>query len=583
MLNKISEEKMHRVRWVLVVGWLLLIFSLLYDPITPYFTDPNSSISPFRLNISQCIKIRETCISQQPYAMGALIWWAMIVPAGIFILLVFGHEFWRRICPLSFLSQIPRALGIQRRRTIADPITGEIRSELVTINEHSWLGKNHIYVQFSLFVLGLGIRILFVNSDRIALFTFLILTIASAILVGYLYSGKSWCSYFCPMAPVQSVYTGPRALLGSQAHLEQPAITQSMCRTVNPDTGLEQSACVSCKMPCIDIDAEKTYWAELNKPGRRLLQYGYVGMVIAFYLYYYLYAGNWDYYFTGAWTHEADQLAKVFDTGFFIYGHALPVSKFFAVFITFAVLISITYTLGWLIERLYRRYSIWQGHSISAEQAQHATFTLFTAASFWIFFAYGARPWINRMSPAFILSFNAVIIAAGAIWMFRTLGRDHSQYSRESIAVSLRKQLQKLDINPALLDGRSLEELSADEVYTLVKVLPKFGQKLRLETYAEIVQDLLQQNLTTAAGSLDFCRKLRQELQINDSDHFAAIEAIAASRPELLISVDPRRFAARIHSSETLAVTSAKIIDSQTSEPTAVRPQPPQRQNRRRD
>jgi hypothetical protein len=131
------------------------------------------------------------------------------------------------------------------------------------------------------------------------------------------------------MAPVQTVYTGPRGLLGSQAHLEE-AISQSMCRTLDRQTGLERSGCVGCKMPCIDIDAEKTYWTELNRPGRRLVQYGYLGMVIAFYLYYFLYAGNWDYYFTGAWTHEADVTSKVFDIGFFIYDQAIPIPKFIA-------------------------------------------------------------------------------------------------------------------------------------------------------------------------------------------------------------------------------------------------------------
>lgn len=572
MLSKVSEKTMHRVRWGLTLGWFLLIFSLLYDPITPQFTDPSNFGSLFRLkqeldfDPAQCVKIRETCIIQEPYAMSALIWWAMIVPAGIFILLVFGHEFWRRICPLSFLSQIPRALGIQRHRNTIDPITGEIQSNLVTISEDSWLGKNHLYVQFGLFVLGLGIRILFVNSDRNALFAFLIFSILCAVLVGYLYAGKSWCNYFCPMAPVQTVYTGPRALLGSQAHLEKkPAITQSMCRTVNPSTGLEQSACVSCKMPCIDIDAEKTYWTELNKPGRRLVQYGYIGMVIAFYLYYFLYAGNWDYYFTGLWTHESKQLANVFDIGFFIYGYAIPIPKFFAVFITFAVLITITFTLGKILEKLYRRYMAWRGSPTSAEHAQHIIFTLFTIASFWTFFAYGARPWINRLPSSFILSFNAVIIAVGAMWMFRTFGRTRAQYDRGSMATSLRKQLQKLNLDAASLDGRSLEDLSADEVYTLVKVLPGFSQQLRLETYAGIVQDLLEQQVTDVVGSLDFCKKLRQELQIADSEHFNAIEVIAATHPEVLVPAHTRPTSTQIYNADTLAITAAKTVNPQSS------------------
>jgi hypothetical protein len=572
MLSKVSERTLHWVRWGLTLGWFLLIFSLIYDPITPHFTDPNNRLSPFRLNPAvnlpeYCVKIRETCIVQEPFAMGALIWWAMIVPAGIFILLVFGHEFWRRICPLSFLSQIPRSLGLQRRRSVIDPISGKVHVELVTIGEQSWLGKNYLYVQFGLFIAGLGIRILFVNSDRIALFTFLIGSILCAILVGYLYAGKSWCNYFCPMAPVQLIYTGPRALLGSQAHLEQkPAITQSMCRTIDSNTGQERSACVGCKTPCIDIDAEKAYWAELNRPGRRLVQYGYVGMVIAFYLYYFLYAGNWDYYFTGLWTHEADQLAKIFDVGFYIAGVAIPIPKAVAVFLTFAVLVILTFSFGRILEKLYRRWRVWQGQSISAEQAQHAVFTLFTAGSFWTFFTYGARPWINRMAPAFVLTVNAVVIAVGAVWLFRTFGMTHAQYDRESMAISLRKQLQKLNIYSSRLDGQMLEALSADEVYTLVHILPEFGQNLRLQTYIGIVQDLLEQKLTDVSGSLDFCRKLRQELQIEEDEHFTAIEAIAKSHPALLVPSSARRFASRIHSAHTAARTAARAIEDSASQ-----------------
>jgi hypothetical protein len=389
MLNTVAEKTMHRVRWLLTIGWLLLIASLFYDPITPLITDANNLASPFHirpeiaLDPQRCIKIRQTCLPEESYAMGALIWWAMIVPAGIMILQVLGHEFWRRICPLSFLSQIPRALGIQRRRKVEDSITGERRWELVKINEASWLGRNHLYVQFGLFVLGLGLRILFINSDRTALATFLLFSILCAILVGYLYAGKSWCQYFCPMAPVQMVYTGPRALLGSQAHvMPQPAVTQSMCRSVDAQTGQEQSACVSCKMPCIDIDAEKTYWTELQKPGRRLVQYGYLGMVIAFYLYYLLYAGNWDYYFSGAWTHEAAQVARATDVGFYVHGQAIPIPKYVAVFLTFFTLIAIAVSLGYGLEKLYRRYTARRGKIVSAQQTQHVVFTVFTAFGF---------------------------------------------------------------------------------------------------------------------------------------------------------------------------------------------------------
>ncbi|QYO68933.1 hypothetical protein [Leptolyngbya sp. 7M] len=125
--------------------------------------------------------------------------------------------------------------------------------------------------------------------------------------------------------------------------------------------------------------------------------------------------------------------------------------------------------------------------------------------------------------------------------------------------------------------------LSADEVYTLVKVLPEFSQKLRLEVYAGIVQDLLEQNLTDVSGSLDFCRKLRQELQVKDADHFTAIEAIAASHPEVLISAYARQSPAQVHDAKTLAITAAKQVDAQVSHPTTAHSKPSPNTRKRRN
>jgi len=563
MLSQVSEKTMHRVRWVLALGWLLLIASLFYDPFTPLLTDPSNLSSPFHLDPTICVKIRENCIVQKPYSLSVLIWWAMIVPAGILILMTLGHEFWRRICPLSFFSQIPRALGIQRKRKVVDPVNQEVRYELVTVGEHSWLGQNHLYVQFGLFVVGLGVRILFVNGDRTALAYFLIGTILSAMIIGYLYAGKSWCNYFCPMAPVQMIYTGPRALLGSKAHVA-PGITQSMCRTVD-NAGQEKSACVGCKAACIDIDAEKSYWQELQKPGRRLVQYGYLGMVVGFYLYYFLYAGNWDYYFTGAWTHEEHLLHRVFDPGFYIQGRAIAIPKAIAVYLTYGVLVAVTFGMGITLEKFYRRYARWRGQAVSAEQAQHFAFTVFTVVSFWAFFSYGARPSLNRLPTVLVLAFNALVVLIGAIWMFRTLGRTREQYERESMADSLRKQLQRLQIDPTLLKGRSLETLSPDELDLLVKILPGLSHHLRVQTYTGVLQELIEQGVTHASRSFDFCEKLRQELQLGEADHLAAIESIGQTNPEVLIAPRWQSFASYLHDAETLARTVVRPVNKKQS------------------
>jgi polyferredoxin len=246
MLNfaQIPERRMHLIRWILTIGWLGIIASLFYDPWTAALTQPDHPWSPLRLP-SECIKVQGQCLVEQPYPLGTTLFWGAIVPSSIFILLVFGHEVWRRICPLSFLSQIPRALGWQRQLKRENAKTGKVRYELAKVKADSWLGKNYPYVQFAWLFVGLCGRILFFNADRLILALWLLFTIACAVTVGYLYGGKSWCQYFCPMAPVQRVFSEPAGFLSSQAHTSEEKITQSMCRTVLPD-GEEQSACVAC-------------------------------------------------------------------------------------------------------------------------------------------------------------------------------------------------------------------------------------------------------------------------------------------------------------------------------------------------
>ena len=124
MVSRLSEQKMHVIKLLLASGWIVLILTLLYDPISLYLTDPSNHSSPFRidstkyLNPSLCVKIQDVCKTENPYSLGTRLFWEMIIPAGLLTIFVFGHEVWRRICPLSFFSQIPHALGIQRKQKI---------------------------------------------------------------------------------------------------------------------------------------------------------------------------------------------------------------------------------------------------------------------------------------------------------------------------------------------------------------------------------------------------------------------------------------------------------------------------------
>jgi hypothetical protein len=361
------------------------------------------------------------------------------------------------------------------------------------------------------------------------------------------------------------VYTGPQSLFGSPAYLnEKTGITQSMCRTTDPQTGKEQSACVGCKATCFDIDAEKHYWQDVEKPGRQFVQYGYFGMVVAFYLYYYLYAGNWNYFFSGAWTHEDGinerPWAEMMDAGFYLYGHTIPIPKLFAVFITFAVLIAATYTLGILMEQLCRKFVVIKRRAISAQQARHIVFTVYTIASFWTFFSYGGRPLLNRLPSPVLLGFNALIVLVSSIWLFRTIKRQKQDYDRAAMTISLRKQVKRLDIVDArLLEGRSVEDLNPDELHMLVKVLPGFSEQLRHQTYKGVLQDCLEQKTVNMRTSFAFCESLRRELQIEDALHFDMLAEIISNH-ESFADSEQTPAAQTVQSAVTIARTIVKRV-----------------------
>ncbi|HYP03649.1 MAG TPA: 4Fe-4S binding protein, partial [Cyanobium sp.] len=276
-----SEATALRARQGMAGLWLAIIASLFHDPITPEWTGTDSPFRPLAEEATRCVQVQDHCLHSSNYPLGAPLHWGLLLPVLIAVIFLFGHELWRRVCPLSFFSQLGRRFGRG----------GKIRSD-------SFLARHHFEIQFGLFYLALCCRILFVNADRLCLAVFLLAFILAAFVVGMLFEGKSWCQYFCPVAPVEEFYTGPRGLLGSQAHgprHRRARVSQSMCRTL-PAKGLEEkSACVGCKLHCIDIDAEKTYWQGLMQPRRQRLSYGYAGLVISYFGYYYLYAGNWWY------------------------------------------------------------------------------------------------------------------------------------------------------------------------------------------------------------------------------------------------------------------------------------------------
>lgn len=86
------ERQVRIVRWILLIGWLLLILSLLL---------PSLQLAP--PFAPQCPDNLVNCsLHQQP---GNRLFWGVVVPTGVLIIVALSHELWRRICPLAFVSQ----------------------------------------------------------------------------------------------------------------------------------------------------------------------------------------------------------------------------------------------------------------------------------------------------------------------------------------------------------------------------------------------------------------------------------------------------------------------------------------------
>ncbi|MEL6813563.1 MAG: 4Fe-4S binding protein, partial [Cyanobacteria bacterium J06598_3] len=468
--NTVSRIGCFAIRWVIFLAWALLIVSLFYDPVSAILTHPDTGWSPLAdpaiakaTDARNCIRAQGYCIPLESYAIGTRVFWGMVVPSAIFIVLVFGHEFWRRICPLYFFSQLPRALGMQ---------------PLSTIEQNQWLKKNHFYVQFTLFFLGITARILFVNSVRSLAALLFIFTLLAAASVVTVYGGRSWCHYVCPFGMVQTVFTGPRGLLDSQAHQAAPySLTQSMCRTVD-DQQQEQSACISCKSSCMDIDSEQSYWEQLYAPGRQLVQYGYLGLVIGYFCYYALYSGNFDYYFSGVWSHEPVTLRALLGDGFYVMKHGIAIPKLIAAPLTLAAFAAASCWLCTRLERYYRGYLKQHNAAATAEESLHKMFSLCTFIAFNIFFIYGGRPEINSWPVAAQFGFQALIGIVSSLWLTRTWGRTQSQYRQESLASKRRRQLKKLSVNLNDLlttcgETRTIEQLTPAELNILAQTLPQ--------------------------------------------------------------------------------------------------------------
>jgi hypothetical protein len=151
--------------------------------------------------------------------------WTVAIASLPFFWMTFGYYLWRRICPLAVAGQLGRLVGRPGSRKMGE-----------------WMSKNYVLVQLGLMFVALTLRLVATNGSPIWLAAFLGVVIASAIVVSFIYGGKTWCNFICPVGLVEKIHTEP-----AEAALGASELT-SQC-----------SPCVACKKHCPDIDVEQGY------------------------------------------------------------------------------------------------------------------------------------------------------------------------------------------------------------------------------------------------------------------------------------------------------------------------------------
>jgi hypothetical protein len=517
MFSGVPERKMRVTRTVLLVLWLVLISSLFYDPWTPALTRPDNLASPFHLVLSNPVIVQGKALQSAPYPMGARIFWTMLIPIVPMLLMLFGHEAWRRICPLSMSTQLAQYLGVQSKSRFFNRKSGQVEKKTRLLKAESFLARHVWFVQFGLLWAGITGRLLFMNSDRTFLACFLLGIIGAAALVGLFFGGKTWCNFFCPISPVQKIYTGPGGLLESKAYRAK-GISQSMCR--KRTLGGDQSTCVGCASSCPDIDLERFYWDSLFRPGKRFAYYGYFGLVAGFYGYYYLYAGNWNYYFSGAWTHEAGQLARLFSPGFYLGGTPVPIPKLLAAPLTTGLSVLLAYILGAALENAYGSLRGILGKPLIPEARRHHAMSFSAFLTFNVFYLFGGRPNLNLLPSGILKAVDVLIVAASTLWLSTTLRCGHAIYRRESLAQNMLRQLKKLKQDfAAILEGRTLDELNADEIYILARTITGLSDEKKEVLYQNVLREALARGEISSETGLEAMREIRQQMNISEEDH----------------------------------------------------------------
>ena len=155
---------------------------------------------------------------------GLFVFWRIVIPILPLVLFI-STGFWRNVCPMAEINQIPTNLGFSKEQKLP-----------------GWPKKYGIVVAIVLLISFVTARKFLFNTNAYALISLLLFLAISAFIMGFLYKGKSgWCSTFCPVMTVERLYG------------HNPFLSVRNC----------YQDCVGCTKNCFDVAPDVSFLKNL--------------------------------------------------------------------------------------------------------------------------------------------------------------------------------------------------------------------------------------------------------------------------------------------------------------------------------
>ena len=409
-----------------------------------------------------------------------------LVPIGIVIA---GYYPWRKVCPLAFWGSLGRKL---------DTWLGQNRKggkKGVQRRAPAWAEAWYPMISLTMLAIALAGRLLLSNGDGLALGLLLVVLAFGAALTNWRYTGKTWCNFICPISVVERIYTEPNSL-----RLEH----NSQC-----------AKCTACKKNCPDIDQENSYWKDVEERARRMAYYSFPGLVLAFYTYFWLRAGDWDAYFGGGWTRQPINEDLLVGPGLF-FAPWLP--AWAAAPLSLAAFMLASYALFWALERVVAGW--WEDE----ELRRHRMLTLAAFTAFNIFYVFAGQPTLRRL-PYGVHVVGFVVPLVATLFLVKRWKRSRKDFMEERSAKKLLRKWKFKEPPPEDPAG----------VFAYFKA-QEAAEEQQLSVYRESVREVYTEDVVTK-HEIRLLELLRSQLNISEGQHRKIMEELRAD-PSRATSVE---------------------------------------------